>query len=62
MYDGDKSVSIVVSGKQRKQVHSSEHHGAVSGEMLVMRNARTMGNLRGCSKEMSWDRTRQDVC
>jgi hypothetical protein len=59
MRDEDKSVSIAVNGKQ---VHSSEHRGAVSGVMSVMRNARTLGKLGGCSKEASWDGACQGVC
>jgi hypothetical protein len=46
MYDGEKSVSIAMSRKQRKQVRSGEHHGEVSRKMLVMCNVRAMGKLR----------------
>jgi hypothetical protein len=59
MRDEDKSVSIAVNGKQ---VRSSEHHRAVSGVMLVMRDVRTLGKLGGCSKEASRDGARWGVC
>jgi hypothetical protein len=59
MYDEDKSVSIAVN---RKQVCSSGHCGAVSGEMLVMHDAHMSGKLGGCSKEASWDKTSWGVC
>jgi hypothetical protein len=59
MRDEDESVSIAVNGKR---VRSSEHCGAVSGVMLVMRNARTLGKLGGCSEEASRDGARRGVC
>jgi hypothetical protein len=59
MCDEDKSVSIAVN---RKPVRSSEHHRAVSGEMLVMRNAHMLGKLGVCSKKASWDKTSWGVC
>jgi hypothetical protein len=54
MYDEDKSVSIAVN---RKQVRSSGRCRAVSGEMLVMCGTHTLGKLRGCSEEVSQDKT-----
>jgi hypothetical protein len=59
MCDEDESVSIAVN---RKQVRSSGHRRAVSGVMSVMRNARALGKLGGCSKEASQDRVRQGAC
>jgi hypothetical protein len=52
-------VSIAVNGKQ---VRSSGHCGAVSGVMLVMRNARTSVKLRECSKETSRDEVSWGAC
>jgi hypothetical protein len=59
MRDEDESVSIAVNGKR---VRSSEHRGAVSGVMSVMRDVRTVGKLGGCSKEASRDGARWGVC
>jgi hypothetical protein len=59
MHDEDKSVSIAVNGKR---VCSSEHRGAVSGVMSVMRNVHALGKLGGCSEEASWDRARWGMC
>jgi hypothetical protein len=59
MCDEDKSVSIAVNGKP---VHSSGHRRAVSGVMLVMRNAHLLGKFGECSKETSWDRASWGVC
>jgi hypothetical protein len=51
MYDEDESVSIAVNVKR---VHNSGRRGAVSREMLVMRSARALGKLGGCSHCKSW--------
>jgi hypothetical protein len=59
MYDQDKSAFIAVNGKR---VRSSGHCRVVSREMLVMHSVHTLGKLRGCSKEASWDKTSQGVC
>jgi hypothetical protein len=59
MYDEDQSVSIVVN---RKQVCSSGHCGAVSGEILVMRGAHALGKLGVCSETRSQDGTRRGAC
>jgi hypothetical protein len=59
MRDEDKSVSIAVNGKR---VCSSEHRRAVSRVMLVMRDARALGKLGGCSEEASRDKARWGVC
>jgi hypothetical protein len=59
MHDEDKSVSIAVNGKR---VRSSEHRGAVSGVMSVMRAARALEKLGGCSEETSWGGARRGVC
>jgi hypothetical protein len=59
MHDEDESVSIAVNGKR---VRSSEHRRAVSGVMSVMRDARALEKLGGCSEEASWDGARWGVC
>jgi hypothetical protein len=59
MRDEDESVSIAVNGKR---VRSGEHRGAVSGVMSVMRDARALGKLGGCSEEVSRDGARWGVC
>jgi hypothetical protein len=59
MRDENESVSIAVNGKR---VRSSEHCGAVSGVMSVMRDARALGKLGGCSEEASRDGARRGVC
>jgi hypothetical protein len=59
MCDEDESVSIAVNGKQ---VRSSGHCGAVSGVMLVMRDARMLGKLGGCSEEASRDGAHWGAC
>jgi hypothetical protein len=59
MCDEEESVSIAVNGKP---VRSSGHRGAVSGEMLVMRDVRALGKLGVCSKRASWDETSRGAC
>jgi hypothetical protein len=59
MRDEDESVSIAVNGKR---VRSSEHRGAVSGVMSVMRDARALGKLGGCSEEASRNGAHWGVC
>jgi hypothetical protein len=59
MRDEDESVSIAVNGKR---VRSSECRGAVSGVMSVMRDARALGKLGGCSEETSRGGARRGVC
>jgi hypothetical protein len=59
MCDENESVSIAVN---RKPVHSSGHHGAVSGVMSLMCNVCTSGKFGGCSEEPSWDGTSWGAC
>jgi hypothetical protein len=59
MRDEDESVSIAVNGKR---VRSSEHHGAVSGVISVMCDARMLGEFGECSKETSWDGASRGAC
>jgi hypothetical protein len=59
MCDEEESVSIAVNSKP---VHSSGHHGAVSREMSVMRNAHMSGKLGVCSEKVSRDETSWGAC